>query len=129
MTEKSRTIIALENDDSREEFHDEDTSQIRNLQLALDQHCDRQIVREGIEDSQKKEMVKTLKKISDNIDSLMWMNEPDTKGIILETVKEAKGRTWLSVKIAKFLKTAGIVVAILSGVSAIIWAIISEGRR
>ena len=107
-----------------QQFHKEDTSQIQELSKKLVAHCKQNVDRDKILDDRDAKTERKIDLLIVKIDGLLWLNEEETKKIIKETVVEVRGRTWLSVKLARFLKVAAIVVGIIAGISGVVWAII-----
>lgn len=133
--EDSRTQIAEDNIKDRREahgveielqkkIHGEDVDQVADLKKELKRHCKQNEDRDKVLDIRDAKTEKKIDLLIGKIDGLLWLNDEETKKIIKETVVEVRGRTWLSVKLARFLKTAAIVIGILAGISGIVWGII-----
>jgi len=100
---------------TRTEIHEEDESQVKSLSVALEKHCEQN--------------EKSDKRIRGDLKKLSWLAEPEFKDTIIRIVKDENNRTWLMIKVAAFLKYAGMVVGIVGGIFAIIWAVWRELRK
>lgn len=105
-----------ENDDSRNRLHREDISQVKELSDRLERHCIQNEESDRDNKQRDKDTNKKLDLVLAEIKSLTWLNDDETKPVIKEIVKDAKGKTWLSVQVAKWLKVfaaIGVVLGIL----------------
>ena len=107
--EKTRTQIHELDVKDRDAAQESEMDQVRDLQIEFRNHC----LKNAESDLETKQ---TLNILLEKIESLLWLNDEDTKPIIKQTVIDSRGKTWLSIQIATVLKWVGMAVAILTAV-------------
>jgi hypothetical protein len=122
-------------EDSAQIIHKDDTHQIKDLSDKLDAHCRQNMARDKTLDERDTKterkldrllpLIDSLPLLSTKIDSLMWLNDEETKPIVRQIVIDSRGRTWLSIQIADCIKIVGAIALVLGA----IWTAIQISRH
>jgi hypothetical protein len=107
--EKSRRVVHEEDIKLRDAAQAEEMAQVSSLKKDFYDHCRKN----EISDKAMNDKVDIL---LEKIESLLWLNDEDTKPIIKQTVIDSRGKTWLSIQVAYWIKWIMAIGAVLTAV-------------